>query len=358
MPNVPMPPAAVLSLIRQGCVIPAHPLALTEARRLDERRQRALTRYYCAAGSGGVAVAVHTTQFEIREPQFDLLEPVLTLAAEEANAYAGQTGRTVALIAGVVGNTEQAVREAQLARRLGYHAVLLSLAALKQADNDTLIRHCRAVAEVMPLFGFYLQPAVGGRILPFEFWRRFAEIENVIAIKMAPFNRYQTIDVVRGVVESGRAGEIALYTGNDDHIVLDLLTPFTFPVNGKPVQARIVGGLLGQWAVWTKRAVEMHIRVQALVKSGAPVPQSLLDEANQLTDANSALFDVANGYAGCIAGINEVLRRQGILASRACLSAKEDLSCGQPAEIDRVQAAYPHLTDDDFVAAHLGEWLA
>lgn len=358
MPNAPMPPTDILALIRRGCVIPAHPLALTEDRRLDERHQRALTRYYCAAGAGGVAVAVHTTQFEIREPEFDLLEPVLSLAAEEVNAYTQRVGRPVALIAGVVGNTEQAVREAQMARRLGYHAALLSLAALKQADTEALIRHCRAVAEVMPLFGFYLQPAVGGRILPFDFWRRFAEIENVIAIKMAPFNRYQTIDVVRGVVEAGRVGEVALYTGNDDHILLDLLTPFTFSVDGKPVQARIVGGLLGQWAVWTKRAVEMHARARALVQSGAPVPQSLLEEANQLTDANSALFDVANNYAGCIAGINEVLRRQGILASRACLSEKEDLSCGQAAEIDRVQAAYPNLTDDDFVAAHLEEWLA
>lgn len=358
MSTAPMPPTDVLSLIRQGCVIPAHPLALTDERQLDERHQRALTRYYCAAGAGGVAVAVHTTQFEIREPEFDLLEPVLALAAEEASAYARAARRPVALIAGVVGNTEQAVREAELAKGLGYHAALLSLAALKQADTDALIRHCRAVAKVMPLFGFYLQPAVGGRILPFDFWRRFAEIENVIAIKMAPFNRYQTIDVVRGVVESGRAGEVALYTGNDDHILLDLLTPFSFPVNGRPVSARIVGGLLGQWAVWTKRAVEMHQRAQALAQAGAAVPQSLLDEANQLTDANSALFDVANNYAGCIAGINEVLRRQGILASRACLSTKEDLSPGQAAEIDRVQKAYPHLTDDDFVAAHLHEWLA
>jgi len=357
MPNAPMPPVDILSVIRQGTVIPAHPLALTADRRLDEQHQRALTRYYCAAGAGGVAVAVHTTQFEIRLPEFDLLEPVLSLAAEEVASYRRATGRPVALVAGVVGDTEQAVHEAELARRLGYHAALLSLAALKQADTDTLIRHCRAVAQVMPLFGFYLQPAVGGRVLPYEFWRRFAEIENVIAIKIAPFNRYQTIDVVRGVVDSGRIGDIALYTGNDDHIVLDLITPFRFTVRGQPVEARIVGGLLGQWAVWTKRAAEMHATAQALARSGAPVPPTMLATANQLTDANGALFDAAHNYAGCIAGINEVLRRQGLLSSRACLNPKEDLSEGQAAEIDRVQAAYPHLTDDEFVAAHLRDWL-
>jgi dihydrodipicolinate synthase/N-acetylneuraminate lyase len=358
MTDNPMPPAGILSLIRRGTVIPAHPLALTEDRRLDERHQRALTRYYCAAGVGGVAVAVHTTQFEIREPEFALLEPVLTLAAEEVRAYRQKAGRDVALIAGVVGNTEQAVREAELAARLGYHAVLLSLAALKQADTETLIRHCREVARVMPLFGFYLQPAVGGRVLPYEFWRRFAEIENVIAIKMAPFNRYQTIDVVRGVAEAGRAGDIALYTGNDDHILLDLLTPFPFRVNGKPVMARIVGGLLGQWAVWTRRAVEMHALVRRLAESDSPIPQDILGAANELTDANAALFDVANNYAGCIAGINEVLRRQGLLASNACLNPRECLSPGQAAEITRVQEAYPGLQDDDFVAEHLDEWLS
>ncbi|NPV10158.1 MAG: dihydrodipicolinate synthase family protein [Anaerolineae bacterium] len=357
MSESPMPPSGILSLIRRGTVIPAHPLALTEERRLDERHQRALTRYYLAAGAGGVAVAVHTTQFEIREPEFDLLQPVLTLAAEEARAYQQKTGRDVALIAGVVGDTRQAVREAELASRLGYHAVLLSLAALKQADTGTLIQHCRRVAEVMPLFGFYLQPAVGGRVLPYDFWRRFAEIENVIAIKMAPFNRYQTIDVVRGVVEAGRVDEIALYTGNDDHILLDLVTPFPFRVGDRSVVARVVGGLLGQWAVWTRRAVEMHAQARRLAQSGDPIPQDFLGAANELTDANAALFDVAHNYAGCIAGINEVLRRQGLLASRACLNPREDLSPGQAAEITRVQNAYPALIDDDFVAEHLQEWL-
>ncbi len=357
MPNLPMPPKTILDSIRRGVVIPAHPLALTETRALDERSQRALTRYYCAAGAGGVAVAVHTTQFEIREPEFDLLEPVLSLAAEEVHQFQRRQGREVALIAGVVGNTEQAVREARLAADLGYHAGLLSLAALKDADTESLIHHCRAVAEVIPLFGFYLQPAVGGRVLPYAFWRRFAAIENVIGIKMAPFNRYQTLDVVRVVAESGRAGEVALYTGNDDHILLDLLTPFRFPVHGREVTVRIVGGLLGQWAVWTERAVEMLEQAQVIAKAGGSVPQSLLITANELTDANAALFDVAHNYAGCIAGINEVLRRQGLLSSRACLSPKENLSPGQADEITRVQEAYPHLTDDEFVREHLEEWL-
>jgi len=358
MSTHPMPPDNILALIRKGVVIPAHPLALTSERKLDEKHQRALTRYYCAAGAGGVAVAVHTTQFEIREPEFGMLEPVLALAAEEVKAYQRTAGRQLALIAGIVGQTEQAIREAELAASLGYHAGLLSLAALEHADTDTLIEHCRAVSQVIPLFGFYLQPAVGGRVLSYDFWRRFAEIGNVVAIKIAPFNRYQTIDVVRGVAEAGRAGDIALYTGNDDHILLDLLTPFRFRVNGRPVTAHIVGGLLGQWAVWTKRAVEMLDLAHRLTKTGRPVSQELLAAAVELTDANAAIFDVANNYAGCIAGINEVLRRQGLLASRHCLKPDEDLSPGQAEEISRVHAAYPSLNDDEFVAERLAQWLS
>ncbi len=321
----------------QGMVIPAHPLALNGERRLDERRQRALTRYYVAAGAGGVAVGVHTTQFAIRD--CGLLEPVLAMAAEEASG--------VLRIAGVCGGTAQAVKEAELAARLGYDAVLLCLAALKTATVEEMIAHSAAVASVLPVFGFYLQPAVGGRLLPYAFWRRFVEIENVVAVKMAPFNRYQTLDVVRAVAASGRAGEVALYTGNDDNILADLITPFA--VEGTTV--RICGGLLGQWAVWTKRAVELLERTRA----GAS-PEILALNA-QLTDANAALFDVANAFHGCIAGIHEILRRQGLLEGLWCLDPKEGLSRGQMEEIDRVVQAYPHLTDDEFVREHLDEWL-
>lgn len=324
--------------LKTGLVIPAHPLALTADRKLNEKRQRALTRYYVASGAGGLAVAVHTTQFAIRE--IGLLEPVLTLAAEESKG--------VLRIAGACGPTAQAVKEAELAARLKYDAVLLSLAALKTATVDELIAHARAVAEVIPVFGFYLQPAVGGRLLPYSFWRRFAEIENVVAIKMAPFNRYQTIDVMRAVAESGRSDEVVMYTGNDDNILADLVTSFEFP-GSAPV--RIVGGLLGQWAVWTNRAVELL----ALAKSGRT--DEVLTLNTHLTDANAALFDVANNFHGCIAGIHEILRRQGLLEGIWCLDPHEGLSPGQAEEIDRVTRMYPHLTDDAFVKEHLDEWL-
>jgi len=304
---------------------------------LDERRQRALTRYYAAAGAGGVAVGVHTTQFAIRD--CGLLEPVLALAAAEA--------KNLVLVAGACGPTAQAVREAELAKRLGYDAVLLSLAAMKSASIEAMIEHAKAVAEVCPVFGFYLQPAVGGRLLPYSFWRKFAEIENVVAIKMAPFNRYQTLDVVRAVAASGRAEEIALYTGNDDHIIGDLITPFA--VEGKVM--RIAGGLLGQWAVWTHRAVELLERA----RSGDLA--ELLALNVQLTDANGAVFDVANNFHGCIAGIHEILRRQGLLEGIWCLDENEGLSDGQAEELDRVTRAYPHLTDDAFVRENLDRWL-
>jgi dihydrodipicolinate synthase/N-acetylneuraminate lyase len=321
--------------LREGVVIPAHPLALTADRKLDERRQRALTRYYLAAGAGGVAVGVHTTQFEIRDR--GLLAPVLELAMEElrrANSIR---------IAGIVGKTAQAIKEAELAASLGYHAGLLSLGAMASASVPELLDHARTVASVIPLFGFYLQPAVGGRVLPYEFWRAFAEIENVVAIKIAPFNRYQTIDVIRAVAESGK--QIALYTGNDDNILLDLLTPYRFG----DTTLRIVGGLLGHWAVWTRRAVELLEQRCTLNDS--------LTLAIEITDSNAAFFDAANGFRGCIAGIHEVLRRQDLLAGRWCLNPLEDLSPGQMEEIDRVYRAYPHLNDDDFVRQHLDEWL-
>ena len=338
-----MPPDPVLARLRDGIVIPAHPLALTGARKLDERRQIALTRYYQAAGAGGVAVGVHTTQFAIREPRHGLFRPVLELARQAP----------LVRIAGICGPTPQAAAEAILARELGYHAGLLSLAALQRASDDDLLAHSETVAREIPIFGFYLQPAAGGRLLSHAFWRRFVEIPNVVAIKIAPFNRYQTLDVIRAVAESGRASEIALYTGNDDTIVTDLLTEYD--IDG--VRMRIVGGLLGHWACWTRKAVEL-LDTCKRARHGKTMPASLLTLATQVTDCNGAFFDAANGYAGCIPGIHEVLRRQGLLEGNRCLEDRETLSPGQSEEITRVHRAYRHLNDDAFVAGHLAEWLA
>ncbi|MCR4413200.1 MAG: dihydrodipicolinate synthase family protein [Thermoguttaceae bacterium] len=342
-------------LLLGGLVIPASPLALDARRRLDERRQRALWRYYSAAGAGGIAVGVHTTQFAIRDPKVGLFRPLLELGRDEFDRLDARRGEPLVRIAGVCGRTEQAAAEAALARDLGYHAGLLSLAALREADDDTLLAHCRAVGEVIPLVGFYLQPAVGGRVLPFSFWRRFAEVESVVAIKIAPFHRYQTLDVVRAVAESGR-DDIALYTGNDDNIVLDLVTPYRFRLDGRAVERRIVGGLLGHWAVWTRGAVELLEQCHRAVAAGC-VSDELLGQAAAVTDANAAFFDVANGFAGCIAGLHEVLRRQGLFEGIWCLDPNETLSPGQREEIDRVYRTYPALNDDAFVAAHRDEWL-
>jgi dihydrodipicolinate synthase/N-acetylneuraminate lyase len=347
----------IRNILGDGLVIPAHPLALTPQRKLDERRQLGLSRYYLAAGAGGLAVGVHTTQFEIREPKVDLYKPVLELAITAIGEQVRDDCLPVLGIAGICGQTQQAVGEASLAAGLGYHAGLLSLAAMKDADDDQLISHCRSVAEVIPLFGFYLQPAVGGRVLSYDFWRRFAQIENVVGIKIAPFNRYRTIDVVRAVAASGRTREILLYTGNDDNIVLDLLTTFRFHASGQPVSVRIVGGLLGHWAVWTRRAVELIGQTRSIAESGQPIPACLLTLAAEITDSNAAIFDVANDFAGCIPGIHEVLRRQGLLQGTWCLNPHERLSPGQAEEVDRVCRAYPHLADDDFIAAHRDEWL-
>ena len=333
-------------------MIPAHPLALTARRKLDEQRQAALTRYYIDAGAGGIAVGVHTTQFAIREPRHGLLRPVLELAATTARAWRG--GDRIALVAGIVGATSQALAEAELARALGYHAGLVSLGAMPDASEAELVRHCRRIADVLPVFGFYLQPAVGGRSLGFRFWRALADVPGVVAIKIAPFNRYATLDVVRAVAESGRA-DIALYTGNDDAIVSDLVTPFRVPAKGRRVERRIVGGLLGQWAVWTRRAVEWLERIK---KARRSVPGRLVGDGAALTDANGAIFDAGNGFAGCIPGIHEVLRRQGLLRGTWCLDPNERLSPGQAAEIDRVTRDYPQLQDDDFVREHLDRWLA
>jgi dihydrodipicolinate synthase/N-acetylneuraminate lyase len=342
-----------------GQVIPAHPLALTPHRTLDERHQRALTRYYVAAGAGGIAVGVHTTQFEIRDPRFGLYRPVLELAAETADDALASAPRPFVKIAGLVGDTAQAVHEAEVARSLGYHAGLLGLTALREARDDAIVRHCRAVAEVMPIVGFYLQPAVGGRALGYRFWREFAEIPNVVAIKIAPFDRYRTLDVVRAIAESGRE-DVALYTGNDDSIVVDLLTPFPCVQGGRVVHRRIVGGLLGQWAVWTRRAAELLAEVKLALgdePAGARLDASWLARAAALTDANGALFDAANGFAGCIVGLHEVLRRQGLMRGVWTLDPRERLSPEQEAEIDRVLRAYPELADDDFVAEHRDAWL-
>jgi hypothetical protein len=350
-----LPPDS-LAVLRRGAAIPAHLLALDGERRFDVQRQRAMSRYYLDAGAGGLAVGVHSTQFAIRE--VGLYEPVLALAMETARDWMPIGGkRPLFMVAGLAGGTAQAVREAGVARGLGYHAGLLSLAAMKGAGEDELIAHCEAVAQVMPLVGFYLQPAVGGIELSMRFWRRFAAIENVAAVKMAPFNRYRTLDVLRGVVAARAEDRVTLYTGNDDHIVLDLLTPFTFMRDGLPVTVRIKGGLLGHWSVWTLRAVELLDRIHGEVARGVVSPQLLALDA-QVTDCNSALFDVANGFRGCIAGCHEVLRRQGLLAGTWCLDPTEGLSPGQADELTRVSTEYPHLVDDDFVAAHRERWLA
>ncbi len=342
----------VLATLRRGVVIPAHPLALDAGRRLDPRRQRALTRYYLDAGAGGLAVGVHTTQFAIRDA--GLYDSVLELAVRTARAW-GKAPPV--MIAGLAGRTKEAVREAQIARGIGYHAGLLSLAAMQGAGEDELIAHAETIAREIPLVGFYLQPAVGGIVLPVSFWRRFAAIDNVVAIKIAPFNRYRTLDVVRGVIEAGAAGRVTLYTGNDDHIVLDLVTPFTMTADGVPHTVRIKGGLLGHWSVWVKRAVELLDRIHAAVASGT-VPAELLALDAQVTDCNAAIFDVANDFRGVIAGCHEILRRQGLLEGIWCLDPRETLGPGQAAEIDRVCAAYPHLNDDAFVRENLPRWLS
>ena len=345
----------VLQLLGHGTVIPAHPLALNADRHLDERRQRALTRYYVAAGAGGLAIGVHTTQFAIREPRVGVFEPVLKLAAEEMDRADRTRSIPLLRIGGICGDTLQATGEAGLLVDLHYHAGLLSLAALKNASDAELLAHVRAVAEVIPVVGFYLQPAVGGRVLSYAFWRQFAEIENIVAVKIAPFNRYQTLDVVRAVAESGR--DIPLYTGNDDNIVMDLLTPFVFNSNGQRVERRIVGGLLGHWAVWTQKAVQLLNECHAAVRMQGGIPPQLFKKSIEVTDSNAAFFDTANHFSGCIAGLHEILRRQGLLEGIWCLDPDESLSPGQSEEISRVYAAYPHLNDDSFVREHLDSWL-
>lgn len=345
-------PAEIRALIHEGTVIPAHPLALDGDRRLDERRQRALTRYYVDAGAGGLAVGVHTTQFAIREA--GLYEPVLRIAAHTARALAN---RQVALVAGLAGGTKQATAEARTAVSLGYHAGLLSLAALRGASENEIIEHCQSVSKEIPLVGFYLQPAVGGLVLGCDFWRRFASIDNVVAVKVAPFNRYRTLDVMRGIVAAKAVDRVSLYTGNDDHIVLDLTLPFDVRYEGRTYRLHFKGGLLGHWSVWTGTAVKLFRRCREAREKGGPDADLLALDA-RVTDCNSAFFDVANDFHGCIAGCHEVLRRQGLLETIACLDPNEGLSPGQREAIDRVLAENADLSDDEFVAQNLRKWLS
>lgn len=341
-----------LSKLAEGIFIPANPLALTAERKLNEKRQRMLTRYYLDAGVGGLAIAVHTTQFEIRKPEISLFEPALRLAVDEIEKYENRTGKTIVRVAGVCGPIEQAVNEAQIASRLGYDAVLLSPGGLNHLTEEEMLERAKAVAGIIPVIGFYLQNSVGGRAFTFDFWQKFCEIDNVVAIKSAPFNRYQTLDVVRAAAMSSRADKIALYTGNDDNIVLDLLTKYKFTENGKTYEKRFVGGLLGHWSVWTHTAVKMFEMLKEAALQDT-IPTELLTLAIEVTDANAAFFDTANAFKGCIAGLHEVLRRQGLMEGIWCLNEEETLSPGQMEEIDRIYRMYPHLNDDKFVSEYI-----
>lgn len=349
--------SSILQNVKRGIVIPAHPLALDAGRKFDVLHQRALTRYYIDSGAGGIAVGVHTTQFEIRKPEIDLYNAVLSLASETVDNYCKSPGQQILKVAGVCGRTPQAVKETGLALDLGFHACLLSLADLPDENISSLVAHCREIARIMPIIGFYLQPKAGGRILPYSFWREFAEIENVLAIKIAPFNRYQTIDVVRAVCEAGREKEISLYTGNDDNIVMDLLSEYRFETGSGTTSVRIVGGLLGHWSVWTKYAVSLLEKIHSITENNLPVPVDMIRLAGQVTDANAALFDAANDFAGCIPGINEVLSRQGLMEGRWCLDPGQEMSPGQSREIDRILHAYPDMNDTVFIKENLDRWL-
>ena len=356
--NLPQPEAAVLDSLRDGIVIPAHPLALTAERKLAERRQRALTRYYLDAGVGGLAVGVHTTQFAIREPQYNLLRPVLELASGTVREHEESSGRRIVRVAGVCGQADQALRDAELARELGYDLGLLNLSAYPDADDATLIVHARRVAEVIPLFGFYLQPGIGGRLLSRAFFREFAAIPNLIAVKMATFDQGLTREAIEGIEDSGRGDEVILYTGNDNFIVEDLTEGYSIPTASGSKLRRMAGGLLGHWAVWTKAAVET---LKAIKEAGSREdfdPASFADLASQVTEMNHFLFDFDNGFRGCIPGVHEILRRQGLLEGTWCLDPEEVLSPGQAEALTRVSEAYPNLTDDAFVTENLDRWLA
>lgn len=344
-------PDSVMEILRAGSVIPAHPLALNAQRKLDPVRQRSLSRYYLDAGCGGLAVGVHGTQFAIRES--NLYEPVLKTAAQTVNEW---TDRPVLMIAGLAGKTEQAIAEASIANANGYHAGMLAMSAMAGASVDELIAHCEAVAKEIPLVGFYLQAAVGGIPLPESFWTRFAQIDNVIAIKLAPFDRYKTLDAVRGVVAARAEHKVTLYTGNDDHIVPDLLTPYTVMRDDDTVNIRFRGGLLGHWSVWSGAAVRLLNQIHQAIESNR-IDTELLALDSRVTDCNAAVFDVANNFAGVIPGCHEVLRRQGLLEGTWCLDPNEQLSPGQAELISRVSSDHPMLTDDQFVKQNLERWL-
>ncbi|MFA7674177.1 MAG: dihydrodipicolinate synthase family protein [Clostridia bacterium] len=344
-----------LEILHNGTVIPAIPLVLNEKRKFNEQGQRTLIRYYLHAGVGGLAIAVHTTQFEIRDPNIGLFEPILKIAAEEIDAFEKESGKTIVHVAGACGPSPQAVREAGIARDLGFDAVLLSPGGLNSLTEKELIERTKLVATVMPVIGFYLQTAVGGRYLPFEYWKAVADIDNVVAFKAAPFDRYKTLDLVRGCAFSDRSDKVALYTGNDDNIVIDLLTKYEFEVNGKTVRKRFVGGLLGHWSLWTYNVVRMFEMLKSHCNDEC-IPSELLTLAAQVTDCNGAFFDVANNFKGCIAGVHEVLRRQGLIEGIWCLNPNETLSPGQKEEIDRVCRMYPHLNDDEFVKKNIASW--
>ncbi len=350
-------PETIIRNIREGTVIPAMPLALTGERQFSERYQRTLVRYYIDAGAGGLAVGVHSTQFEIRDPDVGLFEPVLKLASQEIDSYSEKRGVHVAKIAGVCGKTPQAIKEAEFAAGCGYHACLLNVKALKGADGEKLIEHCRYVADIMPVIGFYLQTPLGGLRLSRYFWENFARIDNTLAVKIASFDRYQTLETIQGICNAGKANEISLYTGNDDNIVVDLLTTYELTdKDGEKRKMRFVGGLLGHWAVWTKKAVELLAEIKK-IREADEIPAWMLTRAAEVTDTNSAIFDPQNDFAGCVPGIHEILHRQGLLESTVCIDPDHQLSDGQIAEIDRVCRQYPHLTDDSFVSQHLENWI-
>ena len=345
-----------LENLAKGTVIPANPLALNEDRKLDEKYQRAIVRYYLDAGVGGLAVGVHTTQFEIRDPKINLFETVLQIASEEVTAFEQRTGKVIVKIAGACGETEQAVKETEIAKSLGYDAVLLSPGGLLDKSEEYLIERTKQVAKILPVVGFYLQEAVGGRVFTYDYWAQIAEIEGVVAIKSAPFNRYQTLDVLRAVALSSRADKISMYTGNDDNIVIDLLTTYKFTVDGKTYEKRFVGGLLGHWCVWTQKVVEMFHIIKEEAKKDT-VSQEMMILANEVTDLNAIFFDTANNFKGCIAGLHEILRRQGLMKGIWCLNPEEKMSPGQSEEIDRAYRMYPHLHDDEFIKGNLSRWL-
>lgn len=344
-----------LELLRQGTVIPATPLALDENRKLDEKTQRLLMQYYLNCGVGGIATAVHTTQFEIRKPEYAIFEPILRIVSDEIDKFEKKTGKTIVKVAGVCGETEQAVREAKIAKKYGYDAVLLSPGGLLDKSEDYLVARTEAVAAEMPVIGFYLQTACGGRQFTYDYWTRVCAVDNVVAIKCASFNRYQTLEVVRAAVMSDRSDEITLYTGNDDNIVIDLLTKYRFEKDGKTVERGFEGGLLGHWSVWTKKAVEMFEKIRA-VKNNEEISAQWLTLAAEVTDTNSAFFDTAHTFKGCIAGLHEILKRQGLMKNIYCLNPEETLSPGQMEELDRVLAMYPHLSDDDFIRENIESW--